>query len=377
MIQKTILSLLVCVLVWPALAFGDVFLTPKEIRQALSHGPWPPSFEPDPSNRVSGDPAAIKLGETLFFDPTLSKSGDMACTTCHQAERSFTDGLPRAQGQVELNRNTQALWNLRTQRWFGWSGDTDSIWAQSLTPLFNEDEMGHDPASLHLAMTEGRHASAYEAVFGDLIKTKPMDAAVNVSKALAAYIETLTTGVTSFDKFRDALARGDMRSAAAYPSAAQRGLKTFLGHGRCAFCHSGPAFSNGEFHDAGVPYFLERGRVDAGRFAGIQSLKESAFTLAGPYNDDPAKSGAWAVNNVRFQHSNFGVFRVPTLRRAAQTSPYMHDGSIPQLVDVLEHYNNINTERLHADGEAILRPLALKEEEIRDLLAFLRTLADD
>ena len=377
MIPKAILSLLVCALIWPALAFGDVILTPKEIRQTLSHGPWPPKFEPDPSNRVSGDPAAIQLGKTLFFDPGLSKSGDIACATCHQPEKNFTDGLSRAKGQVELNRNTQALWNLRTQRWFGWSGDTDSIWAQSLTPLLNDDEMGHDAASLHLLISKGRHAAAYEAVFGSLSETAPVEAAVNVSKALSAYIETLTTGATSFDKFRDALARGDIASAAAYPHTAQRGLKIFLGHGRCAFCHSGPTFSNGEFHDAGVPYFLKRGRVDEGRYAGIKSLKESAFTLAGPYNDDPAKSGAWAANSVRFQHSNFGVFRVPTLRRAAQTAPYMHDGGIPQLVDVLDHYNNINTERLHADGEAILRPLALKEEEIRDLLAFLKTLADD
>ncbi|MEO1495072.1 MAG: hypothetical protein AAFV19_23255, partial [Pseudomonadota bacterium] len=208
-------------------------------------------------------------------------------------------------------------------------------------------------------------------------ESQPLETAVNVSKALAAYIETLTTGRTSFDRFRDAVARGDMEAAAEYPLAAHRGLQIFLGQGRCVFCHSGPAFTNGEFHDAGVPYFLDKGGVDPGRFQGIKLLKQSEFTLAGAYNDDPAKSGAWAVENVRFQHSNFGIFRVPTLRRTALTAPYMHDGSLPQLADVLEHYNNIDMERLHADGEAILQPLELDDKDISDLLTFLQTLSDD
>lgn len=374
---RTILLFLACALTWPVPVVGDVILTPKEIRQTLNHGPWPPAFELDPSNGVSGDPAAIDLGKSLFFDPALSKSGDMACATCHQPERNFTDGLPRAQGQVELNRNTQALWNMRAQRWFGWSGDTDNLWAQSLTPLFNPLEMGHDPASLQTALIAGPHLPAYEAVFGELRETRPVETSVNVSKALAAFIETLTTGPTSFDRFRDALAQGDMASAARYPNAAQRGLKTFLGDGRCALCHSGAAFTNGEFHDVGVPYFLDSGGVDPGRYNGIKQLRQSEFTLAGPHSDDPTKSGAWAVEGVRFQHSNFGIFRVPTLRRAALTAPYMHDGSIPSLIGVLEHYNNINIERLHADGEAILRPLNLDDQEILDLIEFLRTLSDD
>jgi len=197
---------------------------------------------------------------------------------------------------------------------------------------------------------------------------------VNIAKSIAAYIETLTTGKTSFDHFRDALENSGPTD---YPLPAQRGLQIFLGKGNCIFCHSGPNFSNGEFHDAGVPYFLEAGRVDEGRFGGINALRQSPFTLAGAFTDDPEKSSAWAVENLRFNHANFGIFRTPSLRRIAHTAPYMHDGSLPDLRAVLEHYNEIDMERLHSDGEAILRPLNLTEQDLQDLETFLTTLSDD
>ena len=358
-------------------ASAQVILSEGEIRQTLRHGPWPEEVALDPSNRVSGDPSAIAFGSALFFDPALSRDGTMSCATCHQPERDFTDGLARAEGRDLLDRNTQALWNLAGQRWFGWSGDSDNLWAQNLTPILNPLEMGQDEVSLRVTIADGPRRAGYEAVFGDIAAHTPVETAVNVSKALAAYIETLRTGKTSFDAFRDALAEGDMAAAGTYPQGAQRGLQIFLGHGRCTFCHSGPAFTNGEFHDAGVPYFLETGRVDPGRAAGIEALWASPYTLDGQFSDDPAKSGAWAVRNLRFQHGNFGIFRVPTLRRAARTAPYMHDGSLPDLAAVVQHYNNIDMERLHTEGEAILRPLGLSDQQANDLKSFLQSLSDD
>ncbi len=356
---------------------AEVLLSEKEVKQALRHGPWPSMLEPDPSNRVSGDADAIELGRTLFHDPGLSRDGRMSCATCHDPDREFTDGLARGVGQTRLDRNTQTLWNVAGHRWYGWSGDTDNLWAQSLTPLMNPDEMAHDPEGLQPAISNAPYAQAYETLFGPMADEAPVDTSVNIAKALAAYLETLRTGQTSFDRFVTALARGDMASAADYPLSAQRGLKLFLGEGRCAFCHSGPAFTNGEFHDAGVPYFLEDGRVDPGRYAGLQALEASPYTLDGAYSDDPDKTGAWAVRNVRFNHADFGTFRVPSLRRVAHTAPYMHDGSLSDLRAVLDHYNQIDIERLHADGEAILRPLNLSEGELDDLEAFLETLSDD
>ncbi|MEX0283349.1 MAG: cytochrome-c peroxidase [Paracoccaceae bacterium] len=352
-------------------------MTDAEIEKILSHGPWPPDATHDPSNRVSGDPVAIALGEMLFNDTTLSAGRDMSCATCHQPDQQFADGLPRAIGQKRLDRNTQSLWNAHLNRWFGWSGDTDNLWAQNLTPLFNADEMALDPESLQSGVAKSQNLASYQRVFGPLDAQSPMDTSVNVSKALAAYLETLTTGRTSFDSFRDALATRDQAAMADYPEAALRGLRLFVGHGNCATCHSGPRFSNGEFHDAGVPYFLEHGRVDAGRHGGLQTLMSSPFTLDGAYSDDPDKTGAWAVRSVRFQHSDFGTFRVPSLRRVTLTAPYMHDGSLPDLRAVLNHYNHIDMERLHADGEAILRPLSLRDDDLNDLAAFLYTLSDD
>lgn len=358
-------------------AQAEVLLTEDEIARAISHGPWPPAFEPDPSNRASGLPAAIALGEGLFSDPVLSRDGTMACASCHDPAHGFAEPRARANGRVLLDRNALALVNLPAHRWFGWSGDTDNLWAQSLTPIVNADEMDQDAAGLKQALMTSRWADDYAAVFGPPAGQDADDVLVNIAKALAAFQETLVTGPTSFDRFRDALEAGDLATAALYPEAAQRGLKLFLGRGNCALCHSGPAFTNGEFHDAGVPYFITETRVDTGRHGGLKALKASPYTLAGPYSDDPEQQGAWAVRQVRPSHSDFGTFRVPGLRGAARTAPYMHDGSLADLRAVVRHYNTIDMERLHADGEAILAPLGLSATEADDLVQFLRSLSDD
>ena len=160
----------------------------------------------------------------------------------------------------------------------------------------------------------------------------------------------------------------------AVPAAAQRGLVLFLGRGKCGLCHSGPTFSNGEFHNAGVPYFVATGRVDSGRYGGLRNVLASPFTLAGEYSDDPQGTGAWVTRQVRPLHSDFGAFRVPGLRNVASTAPYMHDGSLATLTEVVQHYDEIDLERLHADGEAILAPLSLTDRDVSDLVSFLESL---
>ncbi|MEH6832307.1 MAG: hypothetical protein V7661_15855, partial [Sulfitobacter sp.] len=138
----------------------------------------------------------------------------------------------------------------------------------------------------------------------------------------------------------------------------------------------GPRFSNNEFHDAGVPYFVDETTVDQGRFEGLNFLLSSPYTLAGEWSDDRSKSGAWAVQSIRQTHADFGTFRTPSLRGVAETAPYMHDGSLPDLAAVVYHYNEIDLERMHAEGEAILLPLSLTEIEISDLIEFLGTLSE-
>jgi cytochrome c peroxidase len=346
-----------------------------DIPRILAHGPWPPPRLQDPSNRVSGQPAAIAFGATLFHDARLSRDGTLSCASCHQPARGFSDGLPRAQGLQTGTRNTLALSNLGQQRWFGWDGANDNLWAQSLRPLLDAREMGSSLAQVAATVRrEPELNAAYRQVFGQPPGNDDERIAVDAAKALAAFQETLLTPRTPFDHFRDAVARGDRAAAAAYPAAAQRGLALFLGRGRCYVCHSGPNFSNGEFSDIGMRFFVARGQVDAGRHGGIQTLQRSRYNLLGPFNDDATRASATSTRHVRLEHRNFGEFRVPSLRNLAQTAPYMHDGSLATLREVLRHYSELDEERLHADGERILVPLHLSEQETEDLLAFLDSL---
>lgn len=349
--------------------------TSSEAARILQLGPWPMAWAPDPSNRVSGRPEAVAFGRLLFFEKRLSGTGTAACATCHVPEQLFTDGRIRGQGFVELDRNTPSLVNVRLNRWFGWDGAADSLWSQSLRPILDKREMRSSPDQVGtLLRGDAVLAAAYETVFG----APPVDddtATVNVGKALAAFQETLTSGRTSFDEFRDALERGDTRAAGRYPIDAQRGLRIFVGRGNCVVCHLGPNFSNGEFGDIGMPFFAAPGRVDPGRYEGIRKLQVSRVNLLGKYNDDPARAPGTGTRHVTLQHRNWGEFRVPSLRNLVHTAPYMHAGRLADLAGVVRHYSELNEERLHADGERILRPLRLSAEEAGDLVRFLRTLS--
>ncbi|MDH4326172.1 MAG: hypothetical protein OEW90_18705 [Betaproteobacteria bacterium] len=369
--MKRAIVLLLAALAPAALAFTDA-----EKRAIAAHGPWPPAFAPDPSNRASGNKDAIDLGERLFFERRLSSNGEHACSRCHLPERNWTDGEARALGLARVDRNTPSLNNVRLQRWFGWDGANDSLWAQSIRPLLDARELGmSDVQVAALVRGDADLACRYRKVFGAL-PSKDEAVLVGVGKALAAFQETLLSGRTAFDEFRDALLKGDQAAVAAYPDAAKRGLKIFVGKGACNVCHIGPAFTNGEFHDTGIPFFIEKGRVDPGRHAGIQNLRASPFNLLGAYNDDPKRSTATGTRHVALEHRNFGEFRTPSLRNLALTAPYMHDGRLATLRDVVNHYSAISPDRLHADGEAVLKPLNLSEGQAQDLVAFLESLQD-
>jgi len=262
--------------------------------------------------------------------------------------------------------------NARFYRWFGWDGAQDSLWAQSIRPLLDPREM-HASAA-HVAKTvRTLFPKEYESAFGRRPPAQDEELLVDAGKALAAFQETLVSGRTPFDQFRDSLEKGE---TSGYPLAAQRGLKIFVGKGNCSVCHFGPQFTNGEFADTGVPFFIAPGKVDPGRQAGIEKLKASPFNLLGRYNDDRSGASAVGTKHVQVQHRNFGEFRVPGLRGVAQTAPYMHNGSLATLKDVVRFYSELNEERLHADGEKILRPLKLTAAEVQDLVAFLESLSD-
>ena len=351
------------------LAREVIVFTDTEIKTILSHGPWPPPARKDPSNRVSGKPEAIAFGERLFFEPRLSGTGSVLCATCHVPFRRFQDARPRGFGLEEVDRNTPSLMNVGLYRWYGWDGAQDNLWAQSIRPLLDPREMRASPA--HVAQTVRKlFAKDYEAAFGRKPPADDQELFVDVGKALAAYQETLVTKRTPFDDFRDGIATN-------YPLAAQRGLRIFVGKGNCSVCHFGPQFSNGEFADTGVPFFAGKGRVDPGRYEGIKKVKSSPYNLLGRFNDDASRGNATGTRHVELQHRNFGEFRVPGLRNVARTAPYMHNGSLASLRDVVKHYSEIDEDRLHLDGEKILRKLHLTNAEIDDLVAFLESLSDD
>ncbi len=363
----------------PAQAQQLLDYTVQERERIVAHGPWPPAPVRDAANRADARAAAVAWGRTLFFDKRLSADGHFSCASCHQPARAFQDGLPTAAGRTAPQRgrrNTPSLLDSAQRRWLGWDGAHDSLWAASLAPLLAADEMAQSPARLAAGVrSDAALRRGYRAAFGAAVPADDERVLVDVAKALAAYQATLTSPRTAFDDFRDAVQRGDDAAAAAYPVAAQRGLRLFIGAARCSLCHAGAAFTNGEFADIGRPFFVGAG-VDPGRHGGLQKLQASRMNRLGAYNDAAASDArAVTTRHVVALHRHFGEFRVPGLRQLTHTAPYMHDGSLTSIEDVVRHYAELDEDRLHTDGERILRRLDLTPAESADLAAFLRTLS--
>jgi len=339
-----------------AVAADEVQFTAAERRAILAHGPWPTPLTTDPTNRASGRGAAVELGERLFFDNRLSASGRFSCATCHVPERNWTDNKVRGLAAAEVDRNTPTLMNVRLGRWYGWDGGADSLWSQSIRPILDMRELGataHDVAEL---MRKDEELSCrYRRAFGEMpSRIDDEEVLVNVAKTLAAFQETFESPPTPFDRFRNALARGERSQAGTYSEAAQRGLKIFVGKGNCASCHSGPNFTNGEFANNGFS-------VDPGRPEGLKGARASRFNLAGRYNDDPLK----AVRAMEAPEA--GAFKVPTLRHLMLTAPYGHDGKRETLAEVVRHYSE--------KGSAVLPALKLTAAEQTDLVVFLESIS--
>jgi cytochrome c peroxidase len=337
-----------------SVAADEVRFTDAEVRAILAHGPWPAPIARDPTNRASGARAAVELGERLFFDTRLSANGRFSCGTCHVPERNWTDNLARGVAAAEVDRNTPTLMNARLGRWYGWDGGADSLWSQSIRPILDARELGATPRHVAELMRRDEQLSCrYRRAFGAAPSpTDDEEVLVNVGKILAAFQETFETPPTPFDRFRDALARGERPKAGLYSDAAQRGLRTFLAN--CSSCHSGPNFTNGEFRNNGFS-------DDPGRVDGFKAMRASRFNLASAYNDDPQKRMHPAPAPER------GAFKVPTLRHLMLTAPYGHDGKRETLADVVRHYSE--------KGSTALPALKLSAAAQTELVVFLESVS--
>jgi len=336
---------------------GTLDFDAGELQRVLALGPWPAVPPPDPSNRVSGRPEAVAFGEVLFHSTQLSRVQGLRCASCHEPWRRFTDGRVTGLGAHPGKRNTPSVLNVSLQRWFGWDGANDNLWAQSIRPMLDADEMDADPGFVAGAVRgDDRLKAMYLRTFGHAPGDDDLQVLVDAAKALAAYQETLLSPRAPFDDFRDALLHGDRVAAAAYPLPAQRGLRLFVGRAQCVQCHSGPAFSDGRFHASLLP-----GRSPAdGRAAALKRLVNSPFTLGGRFTDGGPRRPPEAAED--------GAFRTPGLREVAATAPYLHDGSVAGLCDTLSP---------HAAPPPDVAAPALSLDERNDLVAFLLTLGSD
>ena len=363
-------------------------------------GPPPP----DVTNRVADDPRAAALGHRLFFDTGLSGNGKIACASCHQPRRYFSDGRAVGQGVGPLTRHTPSLVAVGYARWLFWDGRRDSTWSQALDPLEAPAEMnGTRVETLRHLQRNRSYRAAFQALFGPLPDLRGLPgraspggpdaeqaawqslpaerqqaitrAFVNVGKAIAAYERRLLPGAAAFDRYIEALEAGDREAAArALSPAALGGLRLFLtSDAQCLKCHNGPLFTNGGFHNIGTGV-LAGPRPDFGRMIGLQAILATDLSCLGPYSDDPDRR----CPELRFLNRHdeggalAGAYKVPSLRNVADTAPYMHDGRFASLSAAVRHYRNPGP----ASPMLEFRPMAdMTPDHVAALVAFLEALS--
>ena len=355
--------------------------TAAEVRRILQHSPLPAPPR-DTSNARADDPAAARLGHFLFFDPRLSGNGHLSCASCHDPERGFTDGRAISEGARRGRRHTPALWNVAYNRWFFWDGRADSLWSQALKPMESPDEMaGSRDQVFRLVRDDRELRSAYEAIFGEFPAAGDRASVnrvfVGLGKSLAAHQRRIVSRNSPFDVFVEGLRAGDPVRMAALSEPARRGLKIFVGRGQCRTCHAGPNFTDGEFHDIGVPAAEGLSR-DHGRADGVTRLQKDEFQAGGAFSDDRQGDAARGTAFLDPGATVRGQVKTPSLRNVATTPPYMHQGQLATLRDVVRYYSTLEG-RTPPDphDEQILAPLNLDEGETADLIAFLESLTGE
>lgn len=274
------------------------------------------------------DAQKIVLGERLFFDPIVSIDSSISCASCHKEVYGFADDVAISPGVEDRlgKRNSPSLWNVGYQPYFMREGGVPTLEMQVLVPVQEHSEMAFNMVLLAQRLNANTaYKNDFLEAFGDSAS------AYTITRALAQYERTLIQEPTSFDEY----VRGDN---GALSIAAKKGFELFYGKAGCDHCHSGPLMTNFGFYNNG--------------------------TQIGP--DDYGRA------ELTLDSADFYLFKVPSLRKVALTAPYMHDGSLASLRDVLEQYNQGGVGHDYtSDG---IEPLNLNESELVALEEFLSSL---
>jgi cytochrome c peroxidase len=302
--------------------------------------------------------AKVELGRRLFFDAGLSATRTYSCASCHRPELAFSDGRAHAQGSTgEFTRHSaMSLTNVAYNPAFTWADPyLGSLEMQMRQPLFNEHpvemglQRGGDMAVRNISQESG-YAEQFVASFPSEAAPLNMD---NIIRAIAAFERTLISGRSAFDRY----VFDDDRTAMS--DSARRGMALFFSaRVGCAQCHFGINFSGPlifEGHERGRALFANTGLSGVDGRGGYPSRDRG-------------------VMEITHRAEDMGKFRVPTLRNVAVTAPYMHDGSLSSLQDVLDHYMRGGHKNRLQDSR--IRPFALTAAERDDLVAFLDSLTD-
>lgn len=297
----------------------------------------PPVFWPE-ENPYS--PEKVELGRLLYFDKRLSSDQSVACASCHAPEQAFTDRSPVSTGigQQKGGRSAPTVINRAYSTFQFWDGRADSLEEQAKGPLANPIEMttAKDASEAHRAVVANikrvpGYVKRFQKAFGNGDIT--ID---HVAKAIATFERTVLSGNSPFDRYQ----AGDKK---ALTESQVRGMNIFFKKTACDACHLGFNFTDGSYMNIGIG--MEKKNPDLGR-----------YLITGREEDK-------------------GAFKTPTLREIEHTAPYMHDGSLKTLDDVVEHYNKGGIK--NPTLSARMKPLTLSEQEKKDLVAFLKALSGE
>ena len=276
-------------------------------------------------------PAKWELGRALYYDPRLSSDGTVSCASCHSPKMAFTDNLPVSAGirGQKGGRSAPTVINRAYSLAQFWDGRAGSLEEQAVGPMQNPIEMGHThPAIVNMLSGIPGYRSMFKAAFGSEEIT-----IVLAGKAIATFERTVLSGNSAYDRYR----AGDKKALTAEQI---RGWKVFKDKAKCDQCHEGVNFTTNEYHNLGVG--MDKPNPDQGRF------------------------------EVTHKDADRGAFKTPTLRDIARTAPYMHDGSLKTLDEVVEFYDKGGTLNKNLDEK--MKPLNLTADEKRALVEFMKAL---